>query len=113
MNSLALSPGAVFDNKFLILASLGTGGMGSVFKAKQIAFERIVALKLLNTMLADFDDSDARFEREAKILSMLNHANIAKFFVYGLSAERVPYLALEYVEGQSLRKRLSERSRLP
>ncbi len=113
MNSLALSPGAIFDSKFLVLASLGAGGMGAVYKAKQIGFERIVALKLLDSVLADFDDSEMRFEREAKILSMLEHVNIAKFFVYGISTDKVPYLALEYVDGQSLRQRLSGQPRLP
>lgn len=111
MESVALLSGAVFDNKFVILEPLGSGGMGSVYKARQIGFERIVALKLLSTALAESDDSTARFEREAKVLSVLHHKNIASFFLYAVSADHVPYLAMEYVEGDSLRKRFLSQAR--
>lgn len=113
MDSVALLNGAVFDNKFVILEPLGAGGMGFVYKAKQIGIERIVALKLLNAELVDSDDSAARFEREAKILSLLNHVGIARFFLYGVSADHVPYLAMEYVEGKSLRTELNEAGKFP
>lgn len=113
MDSVALQSGAVFDNKFVILEQLGAGGMGAVYKAKQVGFERIVALKLLNPVLFDSQDSASRFEREAKILSVLQHVNIARFFFYGVSHELVPFLAMEYVPGESLRKRFVAQQRLP
>lgn len=112
METSGLLSGTVFDNKFVILEPLGAGGMGSVYKARQIGFERIVALKLLNLELADSDDSAARLEREARILSMLNHVGIARFFLYGVSADQIPYLAIEYLEGRSLRSKLSGSHRM-
>lgn len=99
----ALSPGIVFDNRFVILDALGAGGMGTVYKAQQIGLERIVALKILNSALVDSDDSEARFQREAKILSLLAHKNIASFYQYGV-AENLPFIAMEFVSGNSLRQ---------
>ncbi|MBX9572089.1 MAG: serine/threonine protein kinase [Candidatus Obscuribacterales bacterium] len=113
MDTIALVSGAVFDAKFFVMDQLGAGGMGAVYKAKQIGVERVVALKLLNSILGDFEDSAARFEREAKILSVLEHRNIARFFLYAISADHVPYLAMEFVSGQSLRKRFSADKKQP
>lgn len=108
-----LNTGTVFDSKFIILELLGSGGMGTVFKAKQLGTERTVALKLLSNVLTETQESRARFEREAKILCLLEHDNIASFFMFGLSPEQVPYLAMEYISGNSLRKQISLRGRLP
>ncbi len=110
--NMALSPGIVFDNRFVILESLGAGGMGTVYKSQQIGLERIVALKILNSTLVDSDDSEARFQREAKILSLLLHKNIASFYQYGV-AENLPFIAMEFVSGTSLRQFLQGSGSIP
>lgn len=106
--SVLLSPGETFDGKFVILQSLGSGGMGDVYKCRQVGVERLVALKLLNRVLADTASSLQRFEREAKILSLLDHRGIARFFFYGVSSDKFPFIAMEYVEGDSLRERVRQ-----
>ena len=78
--SVLLSPGETFDGKFVILQSLGSGGMGDVYKCRQVGVERLVALKLLNRVLADTASSLQRFEREAKILSLLDHRGICLLY---------------------------------
>jgi serine/threonine-protein kinase len=88
-----------------INGSLGAGGMGEVYRARDTKLGREVAIKTLPSALANDRDRLARFEREAKLLAALNHAHIAA--VYGLDAhEGTHYLAMELVEGETLEKKL-------
>src|ERR1700693_3146678 len=80
-----------------ILAPLGAGGMGEVYRAKDTKLDRQVAIKILPDALATDPDRLARFEREAKVLAPLNHPNIAQ--IYGVE-ERA--LVMELVEGETL-----------
>jgi serine/threonine protein kinase len=79
-----------------ILALVGAGGMGEVYKARDPKLDRDVAIKVLPAMFADDPERLSRFEREAKVLASLNHPNIAS--IYGLE-ERA--LVMEFVEGKS------------
>src|ERR1700757_603775 len=79
-----------------IVAPLGAGGMGEVYRANDIKLDREVAIKVLPDVLAQDPERLARFEREAKVLASLNHPNIAQ--IYGVE-ERA--LVMEFVEGQS------------
>ena len=65
-----------------IRAPLGAGGMGEVYRARDLKLERDVAIKVLPTALAQDPERSARFEREAKVLAALNHPNIAT--IYGV-----------------------------
>jgi serine/threonine protein kinase len=85
-----------------ILAPLGAGGMGEVWKARDTRLNRDVALKVLPELFAADPDRLARFEREAQVLASLNHPNIAA--IYGLE-ERA--LVLELVEGPTLADRIA------
>jgi serine/threonine protein kinase len=88
-----------------ITGTLGAGGMGEVYRAKDTKLGREVAIKTLPSALANDADRLARFEREAKLLAALNHAHIAA--VYGLDIhEGTHFLAMELVEGETLEKRL-------
>jgi serine/threonine-protein kinase len=88
-----------------ITGSLGAGGMGEVYRARDTKLGREVAIKTLPSARASDKERLARFEREAKLLAALNHARIAA--VYGLDAhEGTQYLAMELVEGETLEKRL-------
>jgi serine/threonine protein kinase len=94
-----------------ILAPLGAGGMGEVYRARDTKLNRDVALKVLPELLALDDDRLARFRREAHVLAWLNHPNIAA--IYGLEAEGdVKALVLELVDGPTLADRIV-RGRLP
>ncbi len=88
-----------------ILEPLGKGGMGEVYRARDTKLDRDVAIKVLPEDFADDPDRLARFEREAKLLASLNHANIAA--IYGLEDEGDQrFIVMEVVEGQTLEQRL-------
>ncbi|MBX9720719.1 MAG: serine/threonine protein kinase [Candidatus Obscuribacterales bacterium] len=104
---------SIFDDKYEILGQLGAGGLGTVYRAKQIDFGRIVALKILHNHFAVDDDFKTRFLREAKVLNQLKHPNIVQIFHLGIAATGQPYLAMELIEGKNCRKLLNEQDRLP
>jgi eukaryotic-like serine/threonine-protein kinase len=91
---------AVGDNlgPYEILAPIGAGGMGEVYRAKDTKLGRDVAIKVLPAALAQDPERLARFEREAKVLASLNHPNIAH--IYGIEDRA---LVMELVEGQTLK----------
>src|SRR5262249_54109374 len=84
------------------LERIGRGGMGAVFKARQINMDRIVALKILPPDLAKQPTFIERFLREARASAKLNHPNIVNGIDVG-SSKGIYYFAMEYVEGSSLK----------
>jgi Tol biopolymer transport system component len=88
-----------------IVSSLGMGGMGEVYRARDGKLNRDVALKVLPASFADDADRLARFRREAQLLAALNHPNIAH--IYGLEGEAVSFIVMELVEGEDLSQRLA------
>jgi serine/threonine protein kinase len=91
----------VVDSRYRLERQLGHGSMGEVWLAVDLELERPVALKLLAP-----DAERARFEREARAVAALGHANVTRLYDYG-EAEGRPYMALEYVPGGTLEDRLS------
>src|SRR5262245_10545644 len=90
-----------------VLSLVGAGGMGEVYRAHDSRLGRDVAIKALPENLARDPERLARFEREARLLASLNHPNIAA--IYGLEeigGQR--YLVLEYVDGETLARRLAQ-----
>jgi Tol biopolymer transport system component/predicted Ser/Thr protein kinase len=94
-----------------IVASIGAGGMGEVYKARDTRLERTVAIKVLPPHFVGNDDLRQRFEREAKTVSNLNHPHICTVHDVGHEAG-VDYLVMEYIEGETLLDRL-EKGPLP
>src|SRR6202166_112722 len=85
-----------------ILAPIGAGGMGEVYKARDTKLNREVAIKVLPQVLAQDPERLARFEREAKVLASLNHPNIAH--IYGVEeSDNVRALVMELVPGEILK----------
>lgn len=113
MQSLKLSPGTIIDSSIKIESLLGEGGMGLVYKGKHLLLERFVAIKFLPDCLINDDESLKRFKREGQALSMLSHQNIVAFLGYGIWQENIPYIVMEYLEGQPLSKLLNDLERLP
>ncbi|MFQ5927029.1 MAG: protein kinase, partial [Terriglobia bacterium] len=96
---------------YSIVAKLGAGGMGEVYRARDTRLGRDVALKLLPEAFSRDADRMARFKREAQVLASLNHPNIAA--IYGLEEEgSTRALVLELVEGPTLAERLQS-GRIP
>jgi serine/threonine-protein kinase len=94
-----------------ILSAIGAGGMGEVYKAKDSRLDRTVAIKVLPSHLAENSELKERFQREAKAISQLNHANICTLHDVG-SQDGVDFLVMELIEGETLADRL-ERGPLP
>ena len=94
-----------------ITGSLGAGGMGEVYKARDVRLDRTVALKVISTGLTDAPEVRARFEREARAISRLNHPHICTLHDVGRTGE-TDYLVLEYVQGETLSARVA-RGMLP
>ena len=90
-----------------ILAPLGAGGMGEVYRARDVRLHREVALKVLPEAVASDASHLARFEREARSASALNHPNIVTIYDVGREGA-VSYIAMELVEGRSLRELLAD-----
>jgi len=101
-----ITPGTVFAGRYEILEHIGAGGMGEVYRAIDKNLGRHVAVKILPAAFADDKERMARFEREAKLLAVLNHPNIAA--IHGLEeSEGRRFLVLELVEGETLQARLN------
>ena len=103
---MALSPGSRLG-PYEILALLGAGGMGEVYKARDTRLERTVAIKVLPDQLLKNEEVRRRFEREAKMISQLSHPHICALHDVG-SQDGVEYLVMDYLEGETLADRLSQ-----
>ena len=96
---------------YKILGKIGQGAMGAVFKARQLSVDRIVAIKVLSPRLSKKTEFVQRMMREARAAAKLNHPNIIQ--VFDILEERgYHFLAMEYVEGDSLAARLDREGRL-
>ena len=88
-----------------IQSALGAGGMGEVYRARDTRLERTVAIKILPEHLSSSGELRARFEREARAVSSLNHPHICHLYDIG-SQDGTAYLVMEYLEGETLAERL-------
>ena len=88
-----------------ILAAIGSGGMGEVYRARDTRLDRTVAVKVLPRQFAEDDEMRRRFEREARAISALTHPHICALHDVG-SQEGVEYLVMEYLDGETLAQRL-------
>src|SRR5438309_7854638 len=91
-----------------IVAPVGAGGMGEVYRARDTRLERTVAIKVLPSHLSTNPDLRARFEREAKAVSSLQHPHICVLHDVG-SQDGVDFLVMEYLEGETLASRLARK----
>ncbi|MHB8653479.1 MAG: protein kinase domain-containing protein [Terriglobia bacterium] len=89
-----------------IIAPLGAGGMGEVYRARDTRLDRTVAIKVLAGNLSSDPERRQRFEREAKAISSLNHPHICTIYDIG-EYENQPYIVMQFVEGQTLKHRIA------
>jgi serine/threonine-protein kinase len=106
MSSPSLSPGTRFGS-YEILAPLGAGGMGAVYRARDTKLKREVAVKVLPEHLATDSIALARFEREAQAVAALSHPNILAIFDFGRE-KSASYAVMELLEGETLRARVEQ-----
>ena len=88
--------------QFEVMGLLGRGGMGAVYKGRQIALDRIVAIKLLPLEVSVDKDFADRFVREARTMARLNHPSIVSVFDFGHTTEGHLFFVMEFVEGATL-----------
>ncbi len=100
--SLAFAAGTVIDDRYQLIEQLGEGGMGTIYKARELGLERIVAVKILHQTLIGDSEHSSRFIREGKVLASLSHEHVLKIYRFGVWAGSWPYIAMEYIAGQSL-----------
>ncbi|MFY0528868.1 serine/threonine protein kinase [Archangium gephyra] len=107
--------GRILNDKFRIVEALGSGGMGRVYKAVQSPLDRLVALKVLNPQYSEGKDPgfQKRFFLEAAVTARLRHPNTVTVIDYGSTDDGVLYIAMEYLEGQTLAQLLTQMGPLP
>jgi serine/threonine-protein kinase len=105
--------GRTIAGKFVIESLIGSGAMGAVFRAHQVALDKTIAIKVLHGELAEDPMFAARFHREAKAASRLNHPNSMQVLDFGADPDGLLYIAMEYLDGRSLHHLLAEEAPLP
>lgn len=105
MGNLQLSPGTLYANRFEIDKPAGSGGMGTVYRARDCYSGDIVALKLMHAGTSSAGEAE-RFLREAQLLSELSHPGIVAHIAHGQTPDGQRFLAMEWLDGEDLGHRL-------
>jgi serine/threonine protein kinase len=103
--------GTVLDGRYQVIEAIAEGAMGSVYRGERLQLGRAVAIKVMHQELPDELASRQRFEREAKLMALLEHPNCVSVIDYGLHDEK-PYLVMDLVRGTSLIELLDRETRL-
>src|SRR5439155_16378459 len=93
------------EDRYELLGELGRGGMGVVYKARQVGLERVVALKMILAGSLASEDQHRRFQAEAKVAARVQHPHVVQVYETG-QVNGLPYLVMQYVDGHSLAQRL-------
>ncbi len=105
-------PGVILEDRYRIVSLTGKGGMGEVYRADDLKLEQTVALKFLPQALALDGAALARFHREVRTARQISHPNVCRVFDIG-EADGVPFLTMEYVDGEDLASLLRRIGHLP
>lgn len=105
--------GSVIAERYHIMKKLGEGGMGQVYLAEHVKMGRKSAVKVMNPGMVKDVDAIARFNREAANASRINHPNVCGIYDFGETPEGIIYLAMEFIEGQSLTSLIASQGALP
>src|SRR5438552_2216472 len=105
------APGKVLGHRYEILALLGQGGMGAVYKARDTELDRLVALKIIRPELTTNPEILKRFKQELILARQVTHRNVIRIFDLG-QADGFKFITMEYLEGQDLRAVLREKGKL-
>ena len=107
----SLPPGMVFASRYQIIKTLGEGGMGAVYKARDMELEREVALKVIKPELANNPEILQRFKQELILARQVTDRNIIRIFDLG-EAGGIKFITMEYIEGENLHQLLKQRGKL-
>ncbi len=104
--------GRTLNDKYRVLAEIGSGAMGTVYRGEHVVLKKKVALKVLHTDLQLSDEQLQRFQREGIAAGKFSHPNAIQIFDFDRAEGRVVYLAMEFVEGMNLRNYLRSKGKL-
>ncbi len=104
-----VEPGRLLGDRFEILSTLGSGGMGVVFKARDRKLDELVALKMLKNATSD---QLSRFKSEIKLARKISHPNVLATYDFG-EIDQIPFISMEYVRGITMRQLLDQSGSLP
>ena len=104
--------GTVLSGRYRLESKLGSGGMSTVYLARDETLERWVAAKVLHREISDQPDQIERFRREARAVAQVSHPNVVAVIDAGEDSGR-PYIVFEYVDGETLKQRIDRLGRLP
>ncbi|HXU70061.1 MAG TPA: serine/threonine-protein kinase [Polyangia bacterium] len=107
-----ITVGEVVDDRWKIVDHLGAGGMGVVYRAERVKLGKLVAMKFLDERAAASPDAVARFEREARAISRLQHRHCVSILDFGVWKRR-PYIVMEYVDGRPLNTEMGKETMTP
>ncbi|PYQ07490.1 MAG: hypothetical protein DMF83_09425 [Acidobacteria bacterium] len=108
-----VAPGSVFSGRYDVLGTIGKGGMGVVYRARDRQLDEIVALKVLRSdVLKDDPTLLERFKREIKLARRITHRNVLRTHDFG-ETEGTPYISMEYLEGVTLKDLIRGKGALP
>jgi serine/threonine-protein kinase len=105
--------GSIVADTYHITEKIGAGGMGTVYLGRHVKMGRLSAIKIINAANADDAETIARFNREAANAARINHHNVCSIYDFGETAGGLIYLAMEYVDGESLSDLAERESPLP
>ncbi|MEP7127071.1 MAG: serine/threonine-protein kinase, partial [Byssovorax sp.] len=104
--------GTIIAGKYRVESPLSQGGMGSLWVARHLQLQRLVAIKLMDPLLAASAQGRARFEREAQAAALIQSPHVVQIHDYGVERD-TPYIVMELLEGEDLGRRLKRERRLP
>ena len=107
--SFQVVPGVVLAGRFIIESILGTGGMSTVYRGKDLSIGRTVAIKMLHQQPLTEDKEIQRFLLEAKTASAVSHPNVITIFDFGLTSIGQPYIVMDFIDGVSLDQLIKEK----
>jgi eukaryotic-like serine/threonine-protein kinase len=105
--------GSVIAERYHVIKKLGEGGMGQVYLAEHVKMGRKSAVKVMNPGMVNDADAISRFNREAANASRINHAHVAGIYDFGETPDGLIYLAMEFIEGESLTSIVESNGALP
>ena len=108
-----LKPGDIIADRYRVMAPIGRGAMGTVYRAEHVQISKVMAIKLLHRELQQNPENVTRFHREAESASRLNHPNTVHVFDFGRTKSGSLYLVMEYVDGDDLAKVLHKDGPMP
>lgn len=104
--------GQTLEDRYRIIDLIGVGKTGNVYKAEQIKFNRVVAVKMMHSHLVNSDVALARFQREAQAISKLRHKNLLSMIDFGVTKDQQPYMVTEFLDGITLESLVENEKRL-